>query len=498
MNISIKPTDLAKLESDVILCFSFQDNFEELRNQFPALTQILQLAEAKENFHGKFGETLELYTKGYINSYKLIIVGLGSKESFDAYTLQKAVAVAVRKVINNRLVNFALNIPDYWLEKYQPYKTVELCVEAIYLSSYKFLTYKGLEEQKKHRALENVIIRLPATKLRNVDEALKKAEVVSQAVNYARDLVNEPSQVSTPVFLAEIAQNLAKFSKNLIKARIYDEKEVVKMGMGAYYGVAKGSDEPLKFIHLSYKPKNPKRKIVIAGKGITFDTGGLSLKGAENMETMKHDMAGAAIVLAVFRALTKLSVNVEVVGLIAACENMPSGKAIKPGDIVKAYNGKTIEVLNTDAEGRLTLADVLSFADLEEKPAEIIDFATLTGACMVALGADIAGLWGNNQKLIENIGKVSSEAGEKVWIMPLESDYKDLLKSQVADLKNISGGRYGGAITASLFLAEFVGKTPWVHFDIAGPAYAEKDLPLTPKGGTGFGVRLMISYLTSF
>ncbi len=267
--------------------------------------------------------------------------------------------------------------------------------------------------------------------------------------------------------------------------------------MNAFLGVAVGSDKPPKFIHLSYKPRRPSKKIVLIGKGITFDTGGLSLKSSEHMETMKLDMSGAAAVLAVFAAIPSLIIKSEVVGIIAACENMPSGKALKPGDILKALNGKTIEVLNTDAEGRLTLADAISYALIKEKPDEIIDLATLTGACMVALGQEIAGCFGNNDILLQNIEKHAKLTGENIWRMPLYREYSDLIKSPIADIKNIQTGRYGGAITAALFLSEFVGKTPWVHLDIAGPAYTEKDSPLTPSGGTGFGVRLLLEYLVS-
>lgn len=497
MKISIKPTDLGRLESDAIICFAFKNNLEEIRNSFPSLAKILQEAIEKEDFAGNYADSLIIHTKGLINSYKLILIGLGEKNDFDIYLLQKAVAQGVKQVLDNKLVNFAVDIPDYWLEKYQTYQAVKLTAEAIHLSSYKFSKYKGAEELKKYRDLDEAIIRIPATKLQGADTALRIAEIFSLAVRQARDLVNEPSYVATPKFLAQTALDISKKHKNAVKVKIFEEKEVIKMGMGAYYGVAKGSAESLKFIHLSYKPPKVKKKIVLVGKGITFDTGGLSLKGAEHMETMKLDMAGAACVLAVFSALPMLDLQVEVCGLIAACENMPSGRALKPGDILKAYNGKTIEVLNTDAEGRLTLADMLSYAVLEEKPAEIIDLATLTGACMVALGQDIAGLWGNNEKMLAEIETSTFEAGEKVWRMPLEKDYRELLKSSMADLKNISGGKYGGAITAALFLEEFVGKIPWVHLDIAGPAFAEKDTPLTPRGATGYGVRLLLRYLIS-
>jgi len=248
---------------------------------------------------------------------------------------------------------------------------------------------------------------------------------------------------------------------------------------------------------MRYKPARSRKKIALLGKGITFDTGGLSLKGSEHMETMKLDMAGAAAVLGVFSVIGEIKPPIEVVGLIAACENMPGGRALKPGDILKAANGKTIEVLNTDAEGRLTLADSLSFAVKSEKPDEMIDLATLTGACVVALGENIAGLFGNDVKLLAALEKASNSSGDRVWQLPLEKSYAELIKSQIADIKNTQTGKYGGAITAALFLNEFTADVPWAHLDIAGPAFAEKVTPLTAVGGTGFGVRLLLNYLKS-
>ena len=381
------------------------------------------------------------------------------------------------------------------MKKFTTNTIAQVIVEASTLSAYKFLKYKSEEEKKKERALEEVILSLPANKIAAAEEGIRVGKIVSEAVIFARDLINEPAEVTSPSYLSQIAEDLAKDSKGAVKVKILEKEEVEKFGMGAFLGVAAGSDKPPKFIRLSYRLTNPKKKIVLIGKGITFDTGGLSLKTPEFMETMKSDMSGAAGVLAVFKALSLLKPKVEVVGLIPACENMPSGSALKPGDILHAMNGKTIEVLNTDAEGRLTLADALSFALSREKPDEIIDIATLTGACIVALGQEIAGMWGNDDKLMTEIEDAAIASSERIWRMPLVKDYKELLKSHIADIKNVQTGRFAGAIAAALFLSEFVGKTPWVHLDIAGPAYVEKDTPLTPQGGAGFGVRLLLNFL---
>jgi leucyl aminopeptidase len=267
--------------------------------------------------------------------------------------------------------------------------------------------------------------------------------------------------------------------------------------MGGLLGIAKGSDEDPKFIRLAYKGTG-KKTIVLVGKGITFDSGGLSLKPDSGMETMKMDMAGAATVLGIFSALKTVKPAVNVVGLIAACENMPSGKAIKPGDVVTALNGKTIEIINTDAEGRVILADALSYASQFEKPDALIDLATLTGACMVALGEEIAGLFSNDKELAETLKTSAQKTGERVWEMPLVPEYRELIKGKVGDIKNSAGKKYGGAITAALFLENFVDpKIHWAHIDIAGPAFEEKGKPLTPYGGTGFGVRMLLDFINN-
>ena len=266
--------------------------------------------------------------------------------------------------------------------------------------------------------------------------------------------------------------------------------------MGAFLGVAAGSEQPPKFIHLSWTPSGRRRKrVAIIGKGITFDSGGLDLKTPEGMLRMKDDMSGAAAVLGIMRALPSLKPAVEVHGLIAATENMPSGTAIRPGDILKAMNGTTIEIGNTDAEGRLTLADAICYAIQKVNADEIVDMATLTGACVVALGPLCSGLFANNDGLAERLLAAADTAGERVWRLPLIDEYREHLKSDVADMNNV-GPRGGGAITAGLFLKEFAGDRPWAHFDIAGPAFIEKDTPLAPKGGTGCAVRTILTYLT--
>lgn len=495
MKFHLKPTDPTKLEVDALIFYCWENEIRDISGLPISILQHVKEIAVREEFSGKESQTLSIYTRGEISAFKFLLCGLGKKEDFDIYKFYKSIAISIKSLIDGKPASIAIKVDEFWLKKFSAEKVVKGLVEASKLASYRFLKFKGVEERKKVRPIEDVMICLSPPKISSGEKGIETGEIFSEAVMFARDLINEPPEITSPSYLAQIAEDIGDKSRGMVKVKIYEKEEVAKLGMNSFLAVASGSDKLPKFIHLSYKPAGSTKKVVLIGKGITFDAGGLSLKSAEHMETMKLDMSGAASMLAVFKALPILAPKVEVVGLIAACENMPSGKALKPGDILKAVNGKTIEVLNTDAEGRLTLADTISYANLKEKPDEIIDLATLTGACMVALGEDIAGLWGNNDALIKNIKKAACESSELVWRMPLFTDYKELIKSHIADVKNTQTGRYGGAITAALFLSEFAGNTPWVHLDIAGPSYAEKDTPLCVKGGVGFGVRTLLNYL---
>lgn len=497
MKFLLKPTDINKLDVDVLISFIPENDYADFSKFNFDISKYLHETANRECFEGKDGQIMTVSTKGIISPYKLIFAGLGKNENYDYFNIYKSVAFVTKKTEEFKAVKIGIVPSDFWLDKFPVDLVYKIIVESIILSNYSFLKYKSGEDKNRERRISEVLLYSKPGRIESAEKGILNGQKVGEAVCFSRDLINEPAEVTDPSYLAQIAQTISKLSKNKIKVKIFEEEEISKMGMGAFLGVAKGSEKKPKFIRLHYKSQNAKKKIVLVGKGVTFDTGGLSLKPPEYMETMKLDMAGASAVLAVFKALTSLSLDVEVVGLIAACENMPSGKALKPGDILTAMNGKTIEVLNTDAEGRLTLADSLSFSLEKEKPNEVIDLATLTGACRVALGEDIAGLWSNDKKLLLSLEEAAKISGEKVWSMPLEKEYRDLLKSPIADLRNIQTGKVGGAITAALFLKEFVGDIPWAHFDIAGPAFAEKDIPLCMKGGVGFGVRLLLHYLSS-
>ncbi len=493
MRFDIKIGNLQDSQSEAVVVFAWEEKWLSQAEEIDKKTDGLLKKEAeKKNFRAEQGKFLFLSSGEKLPAEKVILAGLGKKSETDEFSLRQVFAALARRLKEESVVSISLSSDN-------EFEFISAAVEGILLGGYKFKKYKtsfssneteNKKDEDKEKELEVTILVKNARELVSVREAVTRGEIYSEATIFARDLVNEPSSVTTPGYLAEVANKLAKKEGYLIK--IYDESEFGKLGMGALAGIARGSEESAKFIKLEYR--HGKKKVIIVGKGITFDSGGLSLKPQDSMETMKMDMAGAAAILAIFSVIAKLRPKVDLIGLIPATENMPSGKAIKPGDIVKAYNGKTIEVLNTDAEGRVILADALAFG-ATLKPDAMIDLATLTGACMVALGEEIAGVFSKEEKLKEQITKAADTVGEKIWPMPLEKAYKPLLKSEVADIKNVSGKRYGGAITAALFLEEFVGNIPWAHLDIAGPAWEEKGTAFAPKGGTGFGVRTVLNFL---
>jgi leucyl aminopeptidase len=440
-----------------------------------------------EGFKARVAQVTHLHTTGH-PAGRLIVVGLGESKDTTLETLRRAAAAGVRRARDLAARTVAVDLLG---ERLPARQRAQAVVEGALLATYTFDRYKREKNGKAVEALR--LIASDGRVAREVGAGAQRGEIFAQATAFARDLVNMPANEVHPMHLARVAADLAR--RGRLRLRVLERSECQKMGMGAFLGVAAGSAQPPKFIHLSYAPARARRRIALVGKGITFDAGGLDLKTAEGMLRMKDDMSGAAAVLAVMRALPALHSPVEVHGLIAAAENMPSGTALRPGDVLRAMNGTTIEVGNTDAEGRLTLADALSYANSRVKPDEVIDVATLTGACVIALGPLCAGLFTNDQPLANRLLSAADQAGERLWQLPLIDEYRDNLKSEVADLNNV-GPRGGGAITAGLFLREFAGATPWAHLDIAGPAFSEKDLPLAPKGGTGAAVRTLLTYLT--
>jgi len=451
-----------------------------------------------ERFSAK-GESGEYVPVNYSTNGKnriVFMVGMGQNPGLDVFRRGVAASVQYAKQIAVR--DLSIVAPDNFKDGYE---IGMACVEGVELGGYVFLKYQ-VESAKidRERSIQNVDLFVSRGLNAGALRGIKMGKVYVEATIVARDLVNEPARHSWPEDLAEVARQLARNSEGRIFTEILDRKECEKRGMGAFMAVAQGSTHDPYFIHLFYqplakKPTNELPVVALIGKGITFDSGGLSIKPAESMETMKVDMAGAATVLGVFSVLEKIQPDVLLHGYIAACENMPSGSAMKPGDIVTTQSGKTVEIRNTDAEGRLTLADAIS-ESLKVKPDAVIDLATLTGACVVALGEDIAGLFSNNKTLAQQFMFAAEKEGEQIWEMPLANDYRQLVKSQVADLRNISLKRWGGAITAALFLESFVDGRPWIHLDIAGPAYTEHQTsPVNPFGASGFSTRTVLRYL---
>ncbi len=440
---------------------------------------------ADRGFEGKVGETAVV--PGPTAGTTLVAVGMGAPDTVTADTLRRSAAALVKAVWRDTAV--ATTLLAAAPATLDPALAAQAVAEGALLASYRFTTYKS--DPKACRIESLVVVGTGA----EADRGIQRGVRVGRAVALARDVVNEPAAAMTPRRLAEIATQVAEDEGLAIE--ILDEIAIVNEGLGGLAGVALGSDEPARLIRLTYDPPGATCTLALVGKGITFDSGGLSIKTAEGMETMKTDKSGAAAVLGAMSALPALGPPVKVVAIIPATENMPGGAAIKPGDVLKIRNGKTVEVLNTDAEGRLVLADGLSLA-VEAEVDAILDLATLTGACVIALGRRIAGLMGNHDGWTGQVREASERAGEPVWPLPLPAEYRKLIDSDVADIKNISGGRYGGALTAGLFLQEFVGDVPWAHLDIAGPARSDDDEGYLSKGGTGFGVRTILEAVTAF
>ena len=424
------------------------------------------------DFTGKEGECLTVPGAGLVPHGSVVLVGLGAQP--DAEVLRKAAGNAGRALTRARSVALGLGsrLPG----------GEEAATLGFLLGQYSF---------QKHRSEPKPSL-TESLRLVGAGEAAlagaRKARVVATAVVRARDLVNEPSVNKPPEYLAGVAQEIGE--RTGVRVRVYDKDELVAGGFGGILGVNAGATHPARLVEMWYEPADARGFLAIVGKGIVFDSGGLSLKTAEGMETMKTDMSGAAATMAAVEAIATLGIPVKVLGITPLTENMPGGSALRPGDVLKARNGKTIEVLNTDAEGRLVLADGLSLA-AEAGPDLIVDLATLTGACHIALGDEIAGLFGTGGAP-EKVRDAAEAAGERVWVMPLPADYRRKIDSDVADMKN-TGPRYGGAINAALLLKEFVGEIPWAHLDIAGPARAAEASHYVPKGATGFGVRTLIA-----
>jgi len=452
------------------------------------LSGMLEEVLKAERFEGKAGQISHFHTAGRIAAGRVLVVGLGQRKAGDAEAVRRGAAAAIRRARDLGASSAAVFMSADGLTARDRAHAI---VEGATLGTYRFDRYLKEKSDKVIQSLS--VVEPDRSHHPAAREGLKLGEIFGRATCLARDLVNEPANVLTPSYLAKRAEEIAQAGG--LGLKVLERADCAKLSMGAYLGVAQGSQEPPKFIHLTYAPRRPRKRVAVIGKGITFDSGGLDLKTADGMLRMKDDMSGAAAVLGIFEALPRLKPPIEVHGLVAATENMPSGTAQRPGDVVRAMNGLTIEIGNTDAEGRLTLADALAYAVQQAKPDEMIDLATLTGAVVIALGQGISGLFASHDDLAHRLLAGAEGAGERLWRLPLFDEYKEGLKSDVADLNNVSSQRGAGAIVAGLFMRDFTSGVPWAHLDIAGTAFSEREHPLGPKGGTGVGVRTVLNHL---
>ncbi len=486
MQFSVFKNQLCSWEGDSLILGVNQGDIDSQLEKIRFIIEPNQLIKRlnKSNFEGEAESSITLELLGNNLNY-LTIIGLGNKNKMNSDVLRNSLAESIRKVVNKD-EKISILMPWDILKNNVIYEIAE----TLRLSTFKDNRFnKKRDEKIKLREIEFLNLET----IENI--SFREVEQICQGVEFARELVAAPPNDLTPLEMAQKAINIA--NEHNLEIKILEENDCQNLGMGAYLAVAKGSDLKPKFIHITYKPENPvSNKVALVGKGLTFDSGGYNLKvGASQIEMMKYDMGGSAAVLGAAKAIGSLKPKgVEIHFIVAACENMINGSAMHPGDVITASNGKTIEVNNTDAEGRLTLADALTYAS-NLKPNTIIDLATLTGACLIALGNDVAGMWSNSDELAKELLDAASNRGEGLWRMPLQKSYKDGLKSHIADMKN-TGPRAGGSITAALFLEEFLDKNiNWAHIDIAGTCWTDKNKGLNPSGATGYGVRTLVHWI---
>lgn len=462
-----------------------------LKDLDKALDGTLDRARRENEFKGKQGETLLVHCGKQLAPTRILLVGLGKAGDGSSEKTRQAAGKALRLLCQRKIERFSLHLPSFDPGKDREDMVQSVC-EGLLLAAYRFDQYLSLDDSKSTPILEGQLLVDSSSQLEKANQKLDIAESICNGACLARTLVNEPGNTKSPEFLADQAQAMAK--KSGIKCTILKPAQLEKEGFGALLGVAQGSTRGARLILLEYQGADKKQQpIVLVGKGVVFDAGGISLKSAEKMDEMKMDMAGGAAVIGTLQAAANLKLPINLVGIVPAVENLPSGTAYRPGDILTSLSGKTIEVLNTDAEGRLILADALTYAS-RFNPRVVIDLATLTGAVIVALGNHASAVLGNNDKLIRQLLAAGERSGERLWQLPLWDDYDQQIKSKVADVKN-TGGRPAGTITAAAFLKTFAKDYTWAHLDIAGTAWQDKEEGYFSFGGSGVGVRLLVEYL---
>jgi len=496
MQITLETKPFAALETDALVSYVFEES-DPVQGRIVELDQptagLLRKLGKSGELTGKMLEFTLIHAPAGLKAARLLLVGAGKREQFNTATLRKITGAALRYLKSRSVKNFALLVREGNATE----ESAQAIAEGALTANFETDKYKTDKKNDKHIATALLAGFSDAERLAG-EKGLSKGRIIADAQNFARDLVNEPSNKLTPRILAEKAEAMAKEAG--LSVEILDEKKIADLKMGALLSVAQGGPEPPRVIVVTYTPANPKPGapvIGLVGKAVTFDTGGISIKPADGMEKMKYDMAGGATMLGVMRALAALKPNVKVICVVPSTENMPGGKAQKPGDIQTAMSGKTIEVLNTDAEGRLILADGIHYAK-QLGATHLVDAATLTGAIVVALANVNVGVFGSDQPFTDKLLASSKAVGEKMWQMPIDDDYRDFIKGTVADIQNISSGKGGGAITGAMFIKEFAGDTPWIHLDIAGTAWNDDAKPWLAKGPTGVALRTLVHLVLSY
>ncbi len=492
----------AETESELLAVFAADKNASKDKDAKPEVTllaaeEAIQQAAAAVLASGEFkadaNETLLLHAPAGLKAKRLLLVGVGKAGKATPHEIRKAAGAAVRFAKPRGIRSLTIAVPT----SFDTAAAVRALTEGAVVGDFDSDTYRT---DRKDRSIESLSILAPAQANKaDAETGHREGLIVAESQNFARYLINEPGNRMTPTILGQKAAEMAKEINSGLRCEVYSTEKLHELKMGAFWSVSQGSEEPPALIVMTYEPAGAPAEPVLGlvGKGITFDTGGISIKPADNMEKMKYDMAGGAAMIGAMRAIALLKLPVKVIGIVCAAENMPSGKAQKPGDIQIAMSGKSIEVINTDAEGRLVLADGLHYAR-QLGATHLIDAATLTGAVAVALGQINAGVFSNNDEAYQHFAKALETSGEKFWRLPVEDEYREQIRSSIADIQNTGLTRYGGAITAAMFLKEFVEDTPWLHLDIAGLAWLDSDKPWVAKGPSGIGVRSIVEWVRSY
>lgn len=489
LKISTESIERTKTEALVLPLYENEKTIGSLKIIDNLLNNSIQKVLDSKEFKAELNETYLLQTYGKIPAHRIVLVGLGKRDDFKIDRTRQIAGTSALAVRSLGMKTFSILLPE---AKFPIETNAQALTEGILLGLYQFTKFKT-EEREKIKEVNEATILCSQYQLEEAKKGIHTGKVLSEAANYAREIANEPSNEGTPAYFARLASELA--GKYALKLKVLDKDELKKLGFNALLAVGSGSVHEPKLIVLEYNHEKKPNTFAVVGKTITFDSGGICIKPEDKMDEMKFDKAGGAAVLGIIQACAELKIPVHVVGVIPAAENMPSGSAYRPGDILKSYSGKTIEIKNTDAEGRVALADALAYTTSHYKPKAIIDMATLTGACVVALGSAASGAFTNNQELLGKVKDAASSVHERVWELPLFEDYDEVIKSDVADVKNLGTGG-AGACTAAAFLKKFIGKTPWVHLDIAGTGWiTDKPKQYLGKGATGVGVRLIVELL---